>query len=917
MNRTLTRIYVLLTVVSVSTMVLDAQEYSLPGSISSVSGEDLVKTSSSYPSWSLYGKIPGLVVEDYAERVAVNVTPNFYVRGKSTFGNASNIPLVVVDGFIRNIDDININDIESVSVLKDAVSTAMYGMQGANGVIYVTTRRGASAKPQYRVEFEQGFQTPLRIPDFAGSARYAQAYNEALVNDGMTPVYGKERIAAYLNAPGIYNPDNQWQDLLVRRMAPTTKVNLSSFGGNESVRYYVSLGYRNDNGLFAMTDTFSDDYDTNLSSDKFYVKTNIDLIAVENLELKLDISGQINVISQPRKEYSDLWRQFYTYPQHEFPMLLPDGSIGGTPSFTENPYGTLNASGYRRNLNRHICSSLTGKYNFQGILEGLSIGARYAYDNMWLANEYWDRTFAVHEIKGQNADGSPILSMRGVDGELTYRHANTDDSQRRRENLEAFMGYDRCFGETHDVGAYVVYHQDNLTTDNSTPYRNQYVSGRVSWSISDRYSVEAALSYSGSEAFAKQWRYALYPAVALGWNISNEKFLKDHEWIERLRLRTSAGYSGNSNQNARFAYRQQTLWTGGAYHFGLTPDSYGSRELGTEANVMLRPEKSFKADAGIDGRIFKCLDFGVTGFYERRSDILTDMNNLFSGVSGLKYPNTNLGSTTTYGVEFSANFERRLSSLVTMFADFNLLWYRNRIDSMLEQPLPLNSAYQYQTGKHIGASLALVAEGLFRSQDEIDNSPLQQFGAVAPGDIRYKDVNKDGYINDYDRVYTDAYPVPNTEMGLTLGFRFGDFDVSAFFHATSGTEIYMGDASAVYWPFANNSYRLSRYVAERTPWTPDKSMEADYPKLSTASSVNNNRRSTFWLVDGDRLRLRNLEIGYVLPERVSKKIMARQLRFYLRGINLFTLDHLKELDPAALTGTPMLRSYYFGLSFTF
>ena len=885
--------------------------------ISSVSSDVIMRSSVSYPSYALYGILPGLVVEDQSERIGTDVAPNFFIRGKATFGNASNLPLVMVDGFIRDIDDVNINDIASVNVLKDAAATALYGMRGANGVVLIETKRGELGKPRYKIDFEQGFQTPVRIPGFVNSARYAQYYNEALNNDGMSPKYSLDQIEAFHRGRSIYTPDNQWQKELVRDITPTTKVNASATGGSNIARYYVSLGYRRDNGLFKYTDRFSEDYDTNPSNDRFFVKTNLDITAIENLDLKLDIGGQINTINLPRTDQSELWNSFYSYPQNEFPMLLPDGSLGGTASFPDNPYGKLNCSGYRKTLNRFIQSSLVGEYHMQGVLKGLSFGGKYAYDNQWIANEYWDRTFAINEITGRNEDNSPILVGRGIDGELTYRHNNTDDSQRRRETIEGFVKYIRDFGCKHHLDATFIYHRDNLKTDNGTPYRNQYWAGRVNYNYQEKYLAELVLSYSGSEAFARKNRYEAYPAVAFGWVISKEGFLRNSKVVDFLKIRTSVGYSGNSELNARFTYRQQSTWYGDNYYFGETPNGYDGRALSTEANPNLRAEKALKYDAGIETQLFSSLYFSGGYFFERRYNILTDLGNQFSGVTGLAYPNINKGSTHTHGFELQLNYDKQISRDWTLWGDFSMLWYRNQIKSMLEMPLPEDSAYQYQTGHQIGATLGLIAQGIFQDQDEIDNNPVQQFGAVAPGDIRYKDVNGDGVVNDYDRVYSNGYSIPNTDIGLRLGAKFRNFDLFTFIHVQLGTEIYMGDASAVYWPFANNSYRVSEYVNGKTPWTLDRNAMADYPKLSTTTSANNYRRSSFWLVDGDRLRLKTFEIGYTLPERVASKLHMSSFRIYLRGMNLLTLDHLKDLDPAALTGMPMLRSYYIGCSITF
>ena len=851
--------------------------------------EELASSSVSNPSFSLYGLIPGLVVQDKAEGIGTSVAPDMFLRGKSTFGNASNLPLVLVDGFVRNIDDVNLADIESVSVLSDAVSRALYGMQGANGVISIKTRRGRSGRTSYRVVLEHGCARAVGIPSFVGSARYAQYYNEALNNDGMSPKYSDAQIRSFYEGPSQLYPDVRWEEELVRSLAPVTHFDLSADGGNEIVRYYVSIGYRNQTGFFDRTSEFSDEYSTNMGSNRYYVKTNLDVVAVRNLDIKLDITGQLNDINMPRTDQGTLWNAFYNYPQTEFPMFWEGGRLGGTPSFPSNPYGQLNESGYRRTNNRLIQSSLSGEYHLDMLLKGLSVGARYGYDNQWISNEYWDRTYATWEMTGLDETGAPMLSQRGVDGELTYSHSNTADSQARRDTVEAFARYSHA-----GFDAVISYHQNELKTDNGTPYRTQYYNALLSYNYKDRLIASASLSRSGSESFAAKERYGWYPAASIRWNVTRN-----------ISLRTSAGYAGNSNLNARFAYRQLTNWQGSAYYFGETATSYGGRYLGAEANPALRAERSLLFDAGLDATPVKGLSVTVTGFAERRTGILSDMGNSYSQVAGLTYPNINLGSTFTKGFEAGAAFSRDFSGDFGMKAVLGVSHYTNKILSVLEPSVPDDSQYQYQKGHQVGANLALVAIGLFRDQDEIDNSPVQQFGNVYPGDIKYKDVNGDNVINDYDRVYTDAYPVPNTEVSLRLALRFGKFDVSAFLHGQFGTEIYMGDAASVYWPFANNSWRVSEYVASQVPWTVDNAETARYPRLSATMSANNCRRSTFWLRNGDRLRVRSVELA----------CNFNRFRVYLRGMNLLCFDHLDALDPAAMASSPMSRSYHVGCVF--
>ncbi len=882
----------------------------LVSSVSSVSEDVLSKFSVSKPSYALYGLLPGLIVEEKAE-VIDGTSPNMFIRGKSTFGNASNTPIVIIDGFERDLDDISYDDIASVNVLKDAAATAIYGMKGANGVIIVETKRGAVGKPRYKVNMEQGIQSPTRIAGFTNSADYARYYNQALVNDGLSARYTDSQIAGFENGNSLYYPDNQWQNELVEKYVPVTKVNLSATGGTKIAKYYVSLGYRKDIGNFKNTEYM--DYNSNPVNNRYNFRTNLDVVAINNLDLKLDVAGQVNNRVLGNSSQSSIWDMIYTYPQNEFPVYQPDGSLGGTAAFPLNPVGVLQRTGYRKVLDRYIQSSLSGEYHLKGIFQGLSFGGRYAYDNTWTANEYWTKSFSVKEINGQDSVNNPILLQVGTDGKLSYRHYSGDDAQSRRENIEGFIKYGKTFNTVHALNGMFVYHQDRLTIDQNNPYSTQFWSGRIDYNYDSKYLVELDCSYSGSEAFAKKNRYEFYPAAALGWVISKENFLKGNKVIDFLKIKSSAGLSGNSDLGSeRFTYRQMTTWISGNYYFGESPDAYNGRQLGTLSNPDLKAEKSFKFDIGFEAQLFKSLYVSAGYFFENRFDILTSQSGTLPSLSGITYPNINAGSTNKQGIELQLSYNKQINRDWNIFGNFNFLTYSNTITSILQTPLPENSQYQSQIGKGIGTQLELVAEGIFQSQKEIDNSPLQMYGPVSPGDIKYKDVNGDGVIDDYDRVYSTKRDIPNTDMSLNCGFKFKNFDFSVLLHSQLGSEIYLGDAKNVVWPFNGSSYRVSNWVANRIPWTTENASIANFPRLSTIENANNYRRSTYWTVNGDRLRLRNLEIGYTLPATLAGKLYMSDCRFYIRGVNLLVLDHIKFLDPAALAGSPMLSSIYIG-----
>lgn len=898
----------------VNTGLLDEKKRAITSGISVLSGDQMRKSSVTNPSHSLYGLVPGLIVENKTGEFG-NYSPNFFIRGRATMGSASNIPLVFIDGFERSMDDLSLEDIASVSVLKDAAATAIYGMRGANGVILINTHRGNEGKIKFNVNFEQGFQTPFRMPEFVNSGTYATMYNQALKNDNMPTLYDKATIDGYNAGHSYLYPDNQWQDLLVKSVAPSSEMNISASGGNKITRYYVSLGYMHNTGLFDRTDEESSKYTTEAKYDKLNFRTNLDIVAINNLDLKIDVAGMIMERNMPRIATSSIWNRLYSYPQHEFPMYLPNGHLGGTASFQENPMGYINNSGYRKIQDRFIQSNISGKYNLQGALKGFSVGGNYAYDNGWYVRQLFTKTFSVQEILGENADGTPIYSgLIGADKQLSYSIG--EDSQNRRESFEGFIGFDKTIGNRHDFNMKVLYHQDKLITGASEPIGTQYVAGVFNYSLDSKYLAGISASYSGSEAFAEKYRFTLFPAVSLGWIVSDENFMKANKAVNFLKLRTSAGIVGNSNlgSDARFSYMYNTSTSNNNYYFGSTPGGLVGRKPSRIPNPSMKPEKAFKFDFGVEAQLFNSLDVSANYFFENRYDILTNPSAEISSVLGIAMANVNSGKTSTHGIEAGITYRKKLSADWSFSSNLNFVFFKDKVKEKMETVLPENSAYQYHVGHSIGSNLGLVALGLFQSQEEIDNSPLQMFGQYQPGDIKYKDVNEDGVVDEYDRVYDDGYSIPNMDLGWNLGIQWKGFDLSALLHLQTGKDIYLGDASTLAWAFNSGVYRLPQWIADRNPWTVETATTADYPRLTTTGSSNNFRRSSYWIVNGDNLRLKQLELGYTVPQSLSKKMAISNLRFYVRGMNLLLFDNLKFTDPAALGGDPMLRSYYIGFN---
>lgn len=885
--------------------------HSVTYSTSSVKGADLIKNSVYLSGNALYGKLPGLTVLQRTGEPGSDA-PAFFLRGRST--TKTNTPLVIVDGIERDLNDVQLEDIESISLLKDASAAVIYGIRGANGVINVVTKRGKTGPLVINGKVEQGIMAPTRTPEFLNSADYVKLYNQALVNDGFSALYTPDQIAGYESGDRYYFPDVNWRDEVTKKNAMGTKVNVDVAGGDKTATYYVSLGYFDQGGIYKNTD-MNEGYSTNIGLDNVSFRSNLDLKVNDKWSFGLDLNGRINQKNSPYSATTTTWDMISKYPSHLFPVYVQNGVYGGTSIYPNNLVGYINSRGYRRTNNRVILSTLSTKYDFGDLIKGLSAGIRYSVDNFYSNQEGHTKTFAVRELLGKDDSGNPLLSPAiGVNGNLaplTNSGLPTNDEQSRRSTLEGNLQYAPHIGQNHRLNTQLIYHQDRLTIGNESPYNYQFLSGRANYSYMNRYFAEIGASYSGTEAFPKGQQFGFFPAVSTGWDISQENFLKNNKTINYLKVRASVGIVGNSAVGERFSNLRQYIADDG-YYFGSANASQGGLYPGVIANNTFTWETANKYDIGIDARLFKDLDISFTYFFERRKDILVSETVLVPGIFGGDLPNVNAGITNKKGIEAALSFAKRKSTW-GYHTGLNISYVTDRIEYLPETAQPYD--YLYRTGHRINQPFMLEAIGFFNSTADIQNSPFQTFGTVQPGDIKYKDQNSDGLINNFDEIAMNNTTLPTWDIGFDLGFNFGNFDVSAFFQAQLGRSLYLGNEPLLFWPLTNDGGKISTYAKQY--WTEQTKTTADHPRLTTQENDNNYRESSFWYVNGDFLRLRSLDIGYNLPQQLIKKAKMRNARIFLRGMNLFTADHLKYTDPEVLSGYPVMKSYNAGISLQF
>ena len=847
---------------------------------------------------ALYGRIPGLNVKQSVGEPGDDY-PSLLIRGRHTF-TGSNSPLVLVDGFEREFNTLSIEEVQSISVLKDAASTALYGMDGANGIVLVTTKRGLPEKATADFKVEFGVKAPTRLPEFYGSYDYARLYNQAQKNDGKTSfMYSDDQLEGYrLNQDPMLYPNVNWMDETLRKYAPSRKYNANFRGGNQVVRYFINVGVENSDGLYKNSDHGS--YSTNRNLDRINFRSNIDVNVTKRFSVSLDLSGRLENINAPTNSSTNIFNNFYVFHPNVSPVYVLEGVYGGTNTYRNNPVAYINELGYTETHRRYFQSNIIGKYDFSDLVKGLSLGIRASFDNFYTVTDGYTKTYAVKQILDKISPVDSLSDFFGINSNLVAK-GPTSETELRSTNLEFFAAYESNFGK-HKIAAMAMGHQDEYVTTTAFPDRRISVSGKVSWGYNQKYFVDLAAQYGATEHFKKWKRFGFFPAISGAWIVSSEDFMKDSKPVSYLKLRASTGLVGNQNVGGtRFGYRM-------LYNSNGTEMPIG--------NPNLTWEKSYKTDIGLDATLFGEVQVMLNYFHEFRDDILNSGDALMPAYFGNSFGYTNYGQVKSNGFEASVLKEHQYLDWGYHFGA-NVSFVKNKIVRMRE--VSRKDTYLYRQGLPVGQRFGLVALGLFQNQAEIDAAPVQTFGKVIPGSIRYLDVNGDKVINSDDSqpIGKDA-TIPDMDLGFNLGLNFKGFYLDANFQASVGRDVNLRDntegAQYSVAPLYSDK-NISTFV--KNPWTPETAATADYPSLSIENAANNFQYSTFWLRSGDFLRLRTLEIGYNLPKNLISKLKMSAAKIYLRGMNVFTLDHIKYFDPEVMEGYPVMKSYNIGINFNF
>ena len=909
---------------------------SLVGAVQSVKPSDL-QTSSSNLSTSFSGKIAGVIAVQKSGEPGADGA-NFWIRGISTFGSGQS-PLLILDGVeITNqmLNNIPPETIESFSVLKDATATALYGSRGANGVMIITTKNGRdSEKMTINLRAEFGASAPTRVPKVADGITYMETFNEARTTRGEKPYYSNEKImGTKLGLDPYVYPNVDWYDMLFKDCTFNQNFNFNMTGGAKKIDYFLNASVYNENGIMRKPEASK--FDTNINAQKYLFQANVSADATKTTRVSLKMNTQLHYRHAPIQSVSDLFAYAMTGMPCEFPATLPGEESDtfvrfGTNNawnsgFFTNPYAQL-CRGYGDQFRGHFTSALTVNQNLDFITKGLSATGMATFYNRVYSAVYRSFTPFMYQLTDYNIDeaGNYSYTSNSTNTGTTYLGTTRGKDGYRELAFQAKIDYARTFGK-HDVGATIVYMQKernmNISDEQeyaALPYRQQGLAGRVTYGFDKRYLFEANFGYNGSENFISGRRFGFFPSIAGAWVVSGEPFWEGiRSKVNLLKIRASYGLSGNdyladsSNNIVRFPYLT-TVNMNKALYVWFSPNfvKQTGHEIKTVGNPLATWEESTKLNVGLELGLFDALTLNVDVYKENRTGIFMQRRSLPStmGLSGVT-PYGNLGEVENRGVDVSLEYNKAFNKDLLVSVRGTFTYAHNEVKARDEAKY-LPNKYNSVLGKPVNSVYGLVADGLFASQEEIDNSPRQTFMPdYLPGDIKYRDLNGDGVIDANDRTSLGYPTVPEILYGFGASVNYKRWDFSFFFQGTARVSLRMYDMH----PFRDNQYsgfNMTQYVADDHWSEADPNPNAAYPRLDYRYNANNTQTSSFWIKNGSYLRLKSVELGFTY----------KSLRAYLAGTNLFIISPFKYWDPEMGSGNglkyPLQRVVKLGLQYNF
>lgn len=927
-----------------------SQKRNLTTSVATMGSDELSKSKVTSLGNALAGRLMGLTTKQVGDIPGYDKA-TLLVRGVRTLysnGDANALqvysycfPLVIVDGFEREFSELDAEEIESFSILKDAISTSLYGIRGANGVIMVTTKRGESNKRRIDFKYNEGILTPTNcIPDNVDAYTYASWYNEALTNDGSPAIYSDKDLELYKSgASPMTHPNNDYYGQFMKKMASQRKASLTMSGGNQIAKYFILAGYTSQDGLWNYSH-FNDEFNTRTNYSKYNIRSNVDINVTKWLTASMDVAGRIEERKYPYSSASTILGALNT-PANAYPisftgvnpnLLTEEFMLGGNSIYSNNPLGLLAYKGYGEQTRRYYQVSAHFKADLGNVVTpGLSAEFNGHLDgySYYLVSKY--KAFSVWQYS-KDAFGKDVYEQFVTPSTLST--SGSYDIE-RYYGFDANIRYQRDFGISHfDAMVYWNQRLKEIRQNNQSDYRNQDFGFILSYSLNNKYFLDITGDYGGSEKlYLSKYQREFYPAVGLGWVISSEDFLKDAAWLNYLKLKASYGLSGQGHwyftdvngDDERFASAGRWWMSSTWQYFGTAATSTTTIARGRMDNTECKAEKSAMTNVALEGSAFNHrLDFDLEYWYDHRFDIFTAGVGIYPHVLGeeeRKLPITNDGVVNSQGIEMMLSWRDRIGDF-SYSVGGNVTYQGSKIVSMGEP----YRAYEnlVQTGNQVRQEYGLINLGLFKDKADVENSPAQLFGTYGPGDIKYKDINGDNVIDANDYVAIGNGRDPKLNFGINIAAEYKGWGIDLLFQGASQCSFYANSNSMLAF-YGNGTAQY--WMANRAILDADGNVTnfatADYPRFTSQSSDNNWRASDYWIYDASYYRLKNVELSYTLPADFAKKFSISKARIYVNAYNPLTYTALSKfhIDPEDnLAGSehyPLTKNYSIGIDLTF
>ncbi len=864
----------------------------------------------------LQGRIAGLQVRNIVHGVGNNVA-DMYIRGQH--GMSTNAALVIIDGVERPLADLIPEEIERIEVLKDATAKILYGARAANGVVVVTTRRGeARAERTYHINAEMGITSMTRMPKWVNSYEYVNLYNEACLNDGLSPYYSQEQVEGYRNSTGAFDPlypDIDWQKEFMKNSATYRKVTFDMAGGSNNVKYALVAGYVGSGGF--------EDASYNTSLNRLTLRGNLDFSITDFLSVSAGISGRMEMRKWAQMTCADLYTAASTYRPNEYPLILSPEATGLTPSEdvplfgasllrSKNVYAEQRYGGYTAERYTRAQTDFGVKLDLGRWVEGLAAGAYLSFDNYDFLQLSLSKKYPAYApVSYVGASGDTVTEYRQVQ-QINVATDQSRNSTTLQQTLgwNAYARYYNTIGK-HTLSADLAYQYSKTTNQGVTQdIINSNTSLSLNWSYDGRYVIEADGALMGSNRFQKGNKFFMSAAAGAAWIISNESFLKGSRNVNLLKLKLSGGLLGFDSATSHLLYER--AWEqSGSFRFGTTAN--GSTAYITNfirnANPDLKWEKSLEMNLGVEGLFFGSrLKVEADWFRETHYDIIGLNDAAHGDYIGDFVTYKNMGSVFNQGIDAAVEWTDSKGDF-TYSVGANVLWSKNKV---LEWDQVLHGeTYRYTVGNSTDAMFGHVAEGLFGKDVPLEGHEQQAFGHYQEGDIAYSDLNGDGVVDGRDvKVLGNTFP--RTTLGINIDLRYRGWGLYILGYAELG--VYKWASNSYYWNYGENAYS----VLALDRWHPVNNPDGSYPRLTTTDDANNWQNSTFWLKKTDWFRLKNIELSYTFDN--FRNSLLKDIKVFVRGANLFVLSSVPELDPelldAGLTNYPVTRTFTIGATFT-